>query len=73
MMGGAIRCRRKPRRGRSRLPSKSPKQAKFMSAIAHSPKFAKEAGVPQSVGKEFHEADKRVGMIGKSKPNGYGR
>jgi hypothetical protein len=29
-----------------------------MAAIAHSPSFAKKAGVPQSVGKEFNEADK---------------
>ena len=29
-----------------------------MAAIANSPKFAKKAGVPVSVGKEFMEADK---------------
>lgn len=29
-----------------------------MRAIAHSPKFAKKAGVPQSVGKDFAAADK---------------
>jgi hypothetical protein len=29
-----------------------------MEAVAHSPKFAKKAGVPQSVGKDFAEADK---------------
>jgi hypothetical protein len=29
-----------------------------MAAVAHSPAFAKKAGVPQSVGKEFNEADK---------------
>ena len=29
-----------------------------MEAIAHSPKFAKEAGVPQKVGKDFAAADK---------------
>jgi hypothetical protein len=29
-----------------------------MAAIAHSPKFAKKAGVPMSVGKEFTAADK---------------
>jgi hypothetical protein len=29
-----------------------------MEAIAHSPSFAKKAGVPQSVGKEFAKADK---------------
>ena len=29
-----------------------------MAAIAHSPAFAKKVGVPQSVGKDFNEADK---------------
>jgi hypothetical protein len=29
-----------------------------MAAVAHSPEFAKKAGVPQSVGKEFAKADK---------------
>ena len=40
------------------MPSKSKEQAKFMAAVAHSPGFAKKAGVPQSVGKEFNKADK---------------
>ena len=29
-----------------------------MEAVAHSPAFAKKVGVPQSVGKDFSEADK---------------
>tara|TARA_R110002126_G_scaffold8096_1_gene38827 strand:+ start:86 stop:433 length:348 start_codon:yes stop_codon:yes gene_type:complete len=29
-----------------------------MEAVAHNPSFAKKAGVPQSVGKEFAKADK---------------
>ena len=29
-----------------------------MAAIAHNPAFAKKVGIPQSVGKEFNEADK---------------
>jgi hypothetical protein len=29
-----------------------------MEAIAHSPSFAKKAGVPQSVGQDFSKADK---------------
>jgi len=29
-----------------------------MEAVAHSPAFAKKAGVPQSVGKDFSNADK---------------
>ena len=41
------------------MPSKSKKQAKFMAAVANNPKFAKKAGVPQSVGQEFANADKR--------------
>ena len=35
------------------MPAKSKKQEKFMQAVAHNPAFAKKAGVPQSVGKEF--------------------
>jgi hypothetical protein len=40
------------------MPSVSKKQHNFMAAIAHSPAFAKKVGVPQSVGKDFNEADK---------------
>jgi hypothetical protein len=40
------------------MPSSSKKQANFMAAIAHNPKFAKKVGVPQSVGKDFNTADK---------------
>jgi len=29
-----------------------------MAAIAHNPAFAKKVGIPQSVGKDFNEADK---------------
>jgi hypothetical protein len=29
-----------------------------MEAVAHNPAFAKKAGVPQSVGKDFSQADK---------------
>jgi hypothetical protein len=29
-----------------------------MAAVAHNPAFAKKAGVPQSVGKDFNQADK---------------
>ena len=41
------------------MPSKTKKQAKFMAAVANNPKFARKAGVPQSVGREFANADKR--------------
>lgn len=40
------------------MPSTSKKQADFMRAVAHSPSFAKKVGVPQSVGKDFSNADK---------------
>ena len=40
------------------MPSTSKKQHNFMAAVAHNPAFAKKAGVPQSVGKEFNKADK---------------
>jgi hypothetical protein len=40
------------------MPSKSKAQHNFMAAIANSPSFAKKAGVPMSVGKEFVTADK---------------
>jgi hypothetical protein len=44
------------------MPSTSPKQHRFMEAIAHSPSFAKEAGVPQKVGKDFARADDKAGI-----------
>jgi hypothetical protein len=40
------------------MPSSSKKQHNFMAAVANNPSFAKKAGVPQSVGKEFSNADK---------------
>jgi hypothetical protein len=40
------------------MPSTSKKQRNFMAAIAHNPAFAKKVGVPQSVGKDFNNADK---------------
>lgn len=45
------------------MPSSTTKQAKFMMIAAHSPQFAKQAGVPQSVAQDFYTADKRSGMI----------
>ena len=51
------------------MPSTSKKQHNFMAAIAHSPAFAKKVGVPQSVGKDFNEADKgkKFGSGGKTR------
>ena len=40
------------------MPSTSAKQHRFMEAIAHNKAFAKKVGVPQSVGKDFSNADK---------------
>jgi hypothetical protein len=44
------------------MPSTSAKQHRFMQAVAHSPSFAKKAGVSQSVGKDFSSADKGSDM-----------
>jgi hypothetical protein len=44
------------------MPSVSRKQHRFFEAIAHSPSFAKKAGVPQSVGKDFARADDKAGI-----------
>ncbi len=49
------------------MPSKSAKQARFMAMIAHDPSAAKRTGVPQSVGKEFNQADKGTGILKKKK------
>jgi len=42
------------------MPSKSAKQARTMRAAAHDKAFAKRAGIPQSVAREYVEADKRA-------------
>jgi hypothetical protein len=47
------------------MPSKTPKQARLMAAAAHTP--GGFGGVPQSVGKEFNQADKGKKII---KPKG---
>ena len=40
------------------MPSTSQKQHNLMVAVANNPAFAKKTGIPQSVGKEFVDADK---------------
>ena len=40
------------------MPSKSKKQHNFMEAVANNPAFARKADIPQSVGREFVQADK---------------
>ena len=42
------------------MPSSSKKQHNFMAAVANNPDFAKQAGVPQSVGQDFTDADKGI-------------
>lgn len=56
------------------MPSTSKKQHNFMAAVAHSPSFAKKVGVPQSVGKDFNEADKgkKFGSGGRTRPDVQG-
>ena len=46
------------------MPSKSKAQAKLMRAAAHNPAFARKAGVPTSVAKEFTAADQKRGTKG---------
>lgn len=48
------------------MPSKSKKQKRFMAAAAHNKKFAKKAGIKQSVAREFHEADRRSSRVRKA-------
>ena len=57
------------------MPSVSRKQHNFMEAVAHSPAFAKKAGVPQSVGKEFAAADKgkKFGTGGRAAEQGINK
>ena len=40
------------------MPSTSDKQRRFMAAAAHDPAFAQRVGIPQSVAKDFNQADK---------------
>lgn len=50
------------------MPSKSPAQARLMAAAAHTK--GGYGGVPQSVGKDFNQADKGTGILSKRKSNG---
>ena len=49
------------------MPAVSKKQERFMQAVAHNPAFAKKAGVPQSVGREFTKSG--GGMANTSRMN----
>jgi hypothetical protein len=56
------------------MPSKTPSQHRLMEAVAHSPKFAKKVGIPQKVGKEFVNADKKMkdgGVVKSLKKAGF--
>ena len=48
------------------MPSKTQKQARFMAAAAHDPKFAKRVGIKQSAAKEFNKADKGSALLKKA-------
>jgi len=53
------------------MPAKSLKQKKFMDAAAHNPSFAQQAGIPQSVAKDFSSASKgmKFGKGSSSRPD----
>ena len=52
------------------MPATSEKQKRFMDAAAHNPAFAKKAGVPVSVAKDFSEKSKGVKFGGpKTRPD----
>jgi hypothetical protein len=52
------------------MPATSEKQKRFMDAAAHNPAFAKQAGVPVSVAKDFSAASKGVKFGGpKTRPD----
>jgi hypothetical protein len=51
------------------MPAKSEKQKRFMDAAAHNPEFAKEAGVPVGVAKEFSKASKGKKFGSGSRPD----
>jgi hypothetical protein len=55
------------------MPSKSGKQARLMAMAAHNPSAAKRVGVPQSVAREFNQADKRTGILRKKRKKGDGK
>lgn len=49
------------------MPSSTPKMARTMAGAAHDPGFAKKMGIPQSVAREFNQADKKTGILKKKK------
>lgn len=53
------------------MPSKSASQHRLMEAVAHNPAFAKKAGIPQKVGKEYSDADKGKSFMTKKAKKVY--
>jgi hypothetical protein len=51
------------------MPATSAKQKKFMDAAAHNPEFAKKAGIPTDVAKEFSKASKGKKFGGNTRPD----
>ena len=51
------------------MPATSAKQKRFMDAAAHNPEFAKEAGIPVGVAKEFSKASKGKKFTTGSRPD----
>lgn len=51
------------------MPATSEKQKRFMDAAAHNPEFAKEAGIPVGVAKEFSKASKGKKFGGNTRPD----
>jgi hypothetical protein len=49
------------------MPSKSPKQARLMAAVAHGWKMPGGGGPPKKVAKEFNAADARINALRKKK------
>jgi hypothetical protein len=49
------------------MPSRTKKQAKLMAMAAHDKGAAKRVGVPQSVAREFNQADQKTGILKKKK------
>lgn len=57
------------------MPSKSAPQHRLMEGVAHNPSFAKKAGIPQKVGKDFALADigRKFAPAPKPTPKGKSR
>lgn len=53
------------------MPSSTPKQANFMAACAHGAGYS--SCPPAKVSKEFNQADKGTGIIGRHKVRSYWR